>query len=415
MEKIKILTLSDHPFFFTGVGHMTRNMIEGLLKTGKYSVISLGGSKTHEDYTPKITPEYGEDWKIYPVDGFGSPEVVRSILWTERPDILWFMTDPHKWEWLWQMEDEIRSLVPMVYYHVWDNLPYPRFNKVWYDSTDVVVSASKLTSDVVQTVSPVVEEHYIPHAVDTDIFKRYPENERNAFRDEHMSQEKGKFVFFWNNRNGRRKHPATLIYWFKEFLDNVGHDNACLLMHTSPKDPVGNDLEYIIRDLELNRGQVMISPMKYEEEYMAMLYNMADCVINISDAEGFGLSTLEALSCEVPIVATLTGGLTEQVQDHVNGIGIEPSSRMLIGTERVKSIYEDRISKEDFLNALETMYRMDEDERREWGRNGRKHVLKNYNLRQYAENWDRLMKQIYDVHGSWDTRKEIKKWDLIKI
>tara|TARA_Y100000310_G_scaffold286665_1_gene311046 strand:- start:66 stop:1313 length:1248 start_codon:yes stop_codon:yes gene_type:complete len=415
MKKIKILTLSDYPLFFTGVGHMTRNMIEGLLKTGRYSIISLGGSKSHEDYTPKITPEYGEDWKIYPVDGFGSPEVVRSILWTERPDVVWFMTDPHKWEWLWQMEDEIRALVPMVYYHVWDNLPYPKFNKVWYDSTDVVATASKLTSDIVQVVAPTVEEVYIPHAVDTDIFKRYLDNERDAFRNEHMSQEKDKFIFFWNNRNGRRKHPATLIYWFKEFLDIVGHDEACLLMHTAPRDPTGNDLEYIIRDLGLNNGQVMISPAKYEEEHMAMLYNMADCVINISDAEGFGLSTLEALSCEVPIIATMTGGLREQVQDEINGIGIEPSSKMLIGTEKVKAIYEDRISKDDFLNALETMYRMDEGERREWGRNGRKHVLKHYSLRDYVKSWDKLINDVHARHGSWDTRKEMKRWNLVKI
>ena len=45
------------------------------------------------------------------------------------------------------------------------------------------------------------------------------------------------------------------------------------------------------------------------------MYNMADCTINISDAEGFGLGTLESLSCETPIIVTMTGGLQEQVTD----------------------------------------------------------------------------------------------------
>ena len=35
--------------------------------------------------------------------------------------------------------------------------------------------------------------------------------------------------------------------------------------------------------------------------------------MNISDAEGFGLATLESLACETPIIVNMTGGLQEQV------------------------------------------------------------------------------------------------------
>ena len=62
-------------------------------------------------------------------------------------------------------------------------------------------------------------------------------------------------------------------------------------MHTNPKEPTGPDLEYVTNAAGLDNGQVLLSPAKYEPERMAMLYNMADCTINISDAEGFGLST----------------------------------------------------------------------------------------------------------------------------
>ena len=44
-----------------------------------------------------------------------------------------------------------------------------------------------------------------------------------------------------------------------------------------------------------------------------MMYNLSDVTINISDAEGFGLSTFESLMCETPIIVTMTGGLQEQV------------------------------------------------------------------------------------------------------
>ena len=183
-EKLKIFVISDHPFSPSGVGTQTRYMVEGLLATGEYSFVCFGGAMKHEDYNPQKLEQYGEDLIIYPVDGYGSPDSVRSIIRTERPDMLWFMTDPRFFNWLWEIEDEIRSLVPMVYYHVWDNLPYPTFNKVWYDSTDAVIAISKVTHDIVKTVSPSVDSRYLPHAVDPKYFKILEDEEVAALKEE---------------------------------------------------------------------------------------------------------------------------------------------------------------------------------------------------------------------------------------
>ena len=172
MKKIKILTLSDHPLSPSGVGTQTRYFIESLLKTGRYQFICLGGAMRHNDYTPTLVEPYGDDWRIFPVDGYGNAEQIRSVLQKEKPDILWFMTDPRFYDWLWEMDNEIRAHMPMVYYHVWDHYPYRTYNKVWYDSTDEVVSISKLTSDIVKTVSPDTKETYLPHAIPTDIFEK---------------------------------------------------------------------------------------------------------------------------------------------------------------------------------------------------------------------------------------------------
>ena len=135
-KKIKVLTLSDHPLSPSGVGTQTRYICEALLKSGKFSIISLGGAIKHENYQPHRVSPYEDDWTIIPVDGYGTQEMIRSIVRVEKPDIVWFMTDPRFWGWLWQMENELRPLVPLVYYHVWDNYPYPYFNKKYYDSND---------------------------------------------------------------------------------------------------------------------------------------------------------------------------------------------------------------------------------------------------------------------------------------
>ena len=93
-RKIKVLTLSDHPMLPSGVGTQTKYIIEGLLKTGKYQVISLGGAIQHPDYTPTKTEEWGDDWIVVPVDGYGNDSQIRSVLQQFKPDILYFMTDP---------------------------------------------------------------------------------------------------------------------------------------------------------------------------------------------------------------------------------------------------------------------------------------------------------------------------------
>ena len=291
-KKIKILTLSDNPFTPSGVGTQTRYVIEGMLKTGKYQFISFAGLVKHEDYTPIKTEEWGYDWVIVPVNGYGTQEQIRAVLWAEKPDILWFMTDPRFFQWLWQMEEEVRYNVPIIYYHVWDNYTYPIFNKAAYESNDFIATISKLTDDIVKTVAPTVNRRYIPHAVDMEVFKRMDEEQVKVLRKDNFKENAYKFIVFWNNRNARRKMASSLILWFKEFLKRVGEDKAILLMHTNPRDTAGPNLEALLAAENLENGQVLFSREKLHPENLAAMYNMVDCTINVSDAEGFGLATL---------------------------------------------------------------------------------------------------------------------------
>jgi len=416
-DKIKVLTLSDHPLSPSGVGTQTKYVIEALLRTGKFQVVSLGGAVKHNDYTPVKTEEWQDDWTIYPVDGYGNQDMVRSILRTERPDILWFMTDPRFWGWLWDMEDEIRCHMPMVYYHVWDNYPLPDFNRFAYNSNDHIACISKVTYDIVQGVSPDVKSTYVPHAVDESIFKKLTNKEITDFRETHMSQLGDKKIYFWNNRNARRKQSGTLLFWWKEFLDKVGHDQAVLMMHTDPKDTYGQDLEAIVRNLELTDGQVMFSTNKLPPQHISMFYNISHCTINISDAEGFGLATLESLSCETPIVVCLTGGLQEQVTDGKNwfGFGLEPSAKAVIGSQDIPYIYEDRLNKDEFIDALVKMHNLPDKEYKKMGKLGKKHVTTNYNFEKFGSQWVDLMLQVHKENGSWEKRKNYNTWTLKEV
>jgi len=417
MKKKTIVVLSDHPLSPSGVGTQTRYFIEALLRTGKYRFVCLGGAIKHTDYSPVKTDQWGDDWVIYPVDGYGTPDTLRSIMRTERPSMLWFMTDPRFWGWLWEFDNEIRSQIPMVYYHVWDNYPYPDFNKRFYESNDHIACISKVTYDIVKNVAPNVGASYIPHAVDPNVFKKLPEEMLNSVRENDMPQLKDKTVFVWNNRNARRKQSGSLIYWFKDFLDKVGHDQACLVMHTDIKDPHGQDLNAIINNLGLINGEVIFSTQKVSPNHLSILYNLADCTINVSDAEGFGLSTLESLSCGTPIIATLTGGLQEQVTDGEEsfGVALEPASKAIIGSQEIPYIYEDRVSGKDVVDAMVKIHNMSKAEREELGRKGQQHVAENYSFEKFGERWVGTIEEILEKHGEWDTRKSYKPWNFQEV
>ena len=408
-KRIKILTISDHPLSPSGVGTQTKYVIEALLASDKFDVVSLGGAVKHPEHKPQITEEWGERWKIFPVDGYGTQDIVRSVIRNERPDILYFMTDPRFYGWLWEIEAEIRSLIPMVYYHVWDNKPYPVYNQAFYESNDFIASISKVTQDIVENVAPTVNSRYVPHAVNSESFRPLPKEEVAAFRKNFDEQNKseGKYVFFWNNRNARRKQSGSLIYWFRDFLDQVGRDKAVLIMHTDPRDPYGQNLHAILRDTDLENKEVLLSTGKVSPEQLGMLYNMADCTVNISDAEGFGLATLESLSCGTPILVNMTGGLQEQVTDGKSwfGIGLQPDSKAIIGSQEVPFIYEDRLNGKKVVSALRSMYIMDQETRDIMGRSGREHVMKNYNFETFNKTWVELMLEIHETEGSWETRK----------
>lgn len=427
MTKKKILVLSDHPLSPSGVGTQTKYMIEALLKTGRYQFICLGGAVKHVDYRPQKVEPWNEDWIIYPVDGYGTHDMIRSILQKEKPDALWFMTDPRFYGWLWEIENEIRQHIPMIYYHVWDNFPAPQFNANFYKSTDEVVCISKVTHQVVQAVAPEVSSQYLPHAVNSNIFHKYKTAEKKeiikqlrhriAMESTVNHKNLNKKIFFWNNRNARRKQSGTLVWWFKEFLDEVGHDKATLLMHTDPKDHHGQDLPHIIEHTGADDGQILISSQKVSPEELANLYNVADYTINISDAEGFGLSTLESLSCGTPIIVNMTGGLQEQVTDGENwfGWGIQPSSKAVIGSLTVPYIYEDRISQDDFNKILKKSLRTSKKSYKNMATLGMQHVRDNYNFDVYEKSWVEAMDAILERHGSWETRKNYERWILREV
>ena len=113
----------------------------------------------------------------------------------------------------------------------------------------------------------------------------------------------------------------------------------------------------------------------------------------------------------------MTGGPQEQVTDGTNwfGVGLEPASKAIIGSQDVPFIYEDRVSGEDVKDAFLKIYNMTTEERKEMGEMGMQHVADNYSFSSYGDSWVKLMLDVHEKHGSWETRKNYNSWHLMEV
>jgi len=397
LKKHKVLVLSDHALSTSGVGTQTRHLINGLLEKGTWSFRQFGAAMKHSSYeTIMVNP----DFIIKPIDGFGDRNLLRMTLATEKPDLILIFTDPRFFIWLFEMEDEIHQVCPIVWWHVWDNHPAPEFNRAMYDATDLINCHSFMTYEMVKGMFPE-KTNFIPHTLPPQVF--YPLSEQQASM--HKRQLLGParadhFVGFWVNRNARRKRPSDVIWSWKIFLDKLqekhGHKKATLLMHTDPLDQEGPNLVEVVKMLGVDEN-VIFSNDRIDFEKMNILHNISDFCINISHAEGFGLSTLEAMQCAKPIVAVKTGGLTRQVVDHrngnENGVALPVELKTMVGSQMVPYIFEDYVSAETAGNGIFKLYEMGPEERKKVGLRARNYVMSEFNHQKMIDDWDRTLNE----------------------
>ena len=397
-SKKKMLALSDHALSTSGVGTQSRFLFEGLVEKGTWTIRQFGAALKHADYA---TVAINEDIVIKPIDGFGDRTTLRVTLATEKPDVLFIFTDPRFFIWLFEMEDEVHQICPIAWWHVWDNHPFPEFNSVLYESTDLVNCHSYLTYGMVSERFPN-KTNFIPHAVPESLYKPAPADEvKNLKRSLIGKEREDHFTGLWVNRNAKRKRPSDVLWAWKIFLDNLekeeGHRNATLIMHTDPLDQEGPNL-YQVTDHFGISNNVFYSTERIEFEQMNMLYNVVDFTINIAYAEGFGLPTLEAMQAGTPAIAAKTGGLTRQVVDHRDGsetgVPLDIDSVTMVGSQHVPYINEDYTSVQTVSDGIMKLYKMTPEERKDLSKKARDYALSEFSLTNTISQWDITMKDL---------------------
>tara|TARA_B100000287_G_scaffold246842_2_gene232039 strand:- start:13045 stop:14070 length:1026 start_codon:yes stop_codon:yes gene_type:complete len=304
-----------------------------------------------------------------------------------------------------------------MYYTIWDDLPYPRWNEPFYESCDLLMCISKQTYGIVNNVVRKFPKKdwqitYVPHGIHEDRY--FPIDSFHSDYEEYKKYRKSlvgdsEFVVYWTNRNIRRKSPGDLILAYKLFCDSLPKEQAkkcCLLMHTAAVDNNGTDLPAVINEI-CPDYKIVIDEAKVDDKHMNYLYNMGDVTVNIASNEGFGLSGAESLMSGTPIINNITGGLQDHCGFKLKGkyltaddyveLGslhddrkwannkdltwgdwvkpVWPSNRAMVGSPPTPYIFDDRCRFDDVAEAIKYWYDKTPEERVDAGALGREFVL----------------------------------------
>lgn len=129
------------------------------------------------------------------------------------------------------------------------------------------------------------------------------------------------------------------------------------------------NLKELCKELGIFEKVIFTGRVPFKE--ISNYYNMLNVLVNISEYESFGVSVVEAMACEIPVIVSNVGGLKEVVKDDSVGLKVN------IGDV------------DDTAKAIERLI-TDKELYGQIAVNGRKHVIEKYN---WQNNLQQMIKE----------------------
>jgi glycosyltransferase involved in cell wall biosynthesis len=448
-QRKKILLMCDDIRMPSGIGTVGKEIVIGTAH--RYNWVNVGGAISHPDQGKRfdLSPDTNQTTGLtdssvflYPINGYGDHQIVKQLLEIEKPDAIFLITDPRYWIWLFQMENEIRKYIPIIYLNIWDDYPAPMYNYSFYESCDLLMGISKQTVNINKLVLGEKAKNkiikYVPHGLNTKTYFPIENKEQDKafteFKDQIFNGKKYEFVLFFNSRNIRRKQIPDAILAFKQFMSGLTKEQAdkcAMLLHTSSVDDNGTDLIAVIETLcpEI-KDKFYITNRIFGLNEMNYMYNMSDAQILLTSNEGWGLSLTEALLVGNPIIANVTGGMQDQMRfEFEDGTWIDfdadfpsnhrgtikkhgewafpvyPTNRSIQGSPLTPYIFDDRCNWEDAAEQIKNVYDLGNTERKARGLKGREWALSQEAGFTQEHQANRIIEGIEELFSNWTPRE----------
>ena len=458
-ERKKILLICDDIRVHSGVATVAKEIV--IHTCQHFNWVQVAGAIKHPDKgkkfdlsndTNKETGLIDSSVMLYPTDGYGNPDLIRHMIKMEKPDAIFIITDPRYFDWLFNMEGEIRKQIPIIYLNIWDDYPAPLYNSAFYESCDALLGISKQTVNINKIVlgdknkNKVIE--YVPHGLNHKIYRPLETTEEiesvEKMKEHFFNKDEVDFILFFNSRNIRRKQIPDTMWAFKMFLDSLPKEkaNKCrFLLHTEISHDAGTDLE-AVRELLFDKeypNAVIFDQERWSTDQLNMLYNMTDCQILLTSNEGWGLTLTEAMLAGNPIIANVTGGMQDQMRfkdekgkwftpspkTPSNNSGkykkhgewafpCYPTSRSLQGSPITPYIWDDRCKPEDAADRIREVYDLGKEKRKELGLKAREWCLSEEAGFTAEHQGKRVIESVDKLFNTWESREAFEVIDTSK-
>ncbi len=166
--------------------------------------------------------------------------------------------------------------------------------------------------------------------------------------------------------------PADYIFALSRIDSNKGLDflikayalikdksDAMLLIGGGSKNPKQHEIDVkgallqIVDELGLKDRAVFTGYIP--DEQLETYYRKAKVFVLPSKYEPFGMTTLEAMSCGTPVVATRFGGIKDDLHDQVDSLLVDPSNPVELSAAILKVLTDETLAAELSKNGQKTI------------------------------------------------------------
>lgn len=259
-----------------------------------------------------------------------------------------------------------------------------RWREIAYRLTDfladITTNVSRAAVERYVRVGAVPENKiiFLPNGIDTVRFQFKRDAKLQLRRDFEINNN---FVWLAVGRFEEQKDYPNLLWAFKKVVDEKSDVKLLLVGEGQLLEETKN----------LARSLCLLDKVHFLgiRRDIPDLMSAADAFVLSSRWEGFGIVLVEAMACQLPVVATNSGGPSEIVLNNVNGYLVPPRDPEALAAAMLK------------------MMSLSEEERRAMGQAGRAHVEANYSLDRVVDQWEQLYVELLNrKRGVWKRNGE---------
>ncbi len=233
--------------------------------------------------------------------------------------------------------------------------PYLRILQSTLKHADKIIATTSLyakNSIILSKFSEKIE--IIPNGVNVNHFQ--PGTSSKMTR-ELLNLEKDTKVITFVGRLVRYKGIPYLLKAIPSILNQIKNCQFLII----GDGPLRRSLEEFTKKLKISDNVKFLGSIPNFN--LPLIYSVSDIFVlpSISSSEGFGIVLIEAMSCEVPVIASNVGGIPNVIKNNETGLIIKPRNSFEIKNSIIKLLENEKL-------------------RKQMGKNARKHVLKNFSF-----------------------------------